>query len=137
MSRGSGAELIAFPWTVDIKHHQNKILCDPSVVSMTGSPTLNMYFVDLLDFYVSQGVGDLWTDPQIHTTDGCGFGTFPLERSKAIWFSKLMWLAGEGNLGLRGIQAFLNSHICNSICAGLRLSSVGRAKADHAGTQMQ
>lgn len=55
-----------------------------------------------------QGVGDLWTDPQIHTIDGKGFG--------------------KGNMGPGGIKAFLGHHRCNSICAALGLPQVGPPK---------
>ncbi|EKX49905.1 hypothetical protein GUITHDRAFT_67435, partial [Guillardia theta CCMP2712] len=48
-----------------------------------------------------QGVGDLWTDPQIHTCDRKGYG--------------------KGNLGMDGIKRFLGAHKCNSICAFYRL----------------
>mmetsp|Transcript_77274 Transcript_77274/g.208584 ORF Transcript_77274/g.208584 Transcript_77274/m.208584 type:complete len:224 (+) Transcript_77274:174-845(+) len=48
-----------------------------------------------------QGVGDRWTDPQIHTRDGRGLG--------------------EGNLGWSGIQRFFQSHRCNVICQYLGL----------------
>jgi elongation factor 2 kinase len=37
-----------------------------------------------------QGVGDLFTDPQIHTIDGDGYG--------------------RGNMGVRGIALFFASH---------------------------
>eukprot|EP00667_Euglena_gracilis_P009117 EG_transcript_9254 len=43
-----------------------------------------------------QGVGDRYTDPQIHTVDGCGFG--------------------GGNCGAEGMAKFLETHWCNSIC---------------------
>lgn len=43
-----------------------------------------------------QGVGNLYTDPQIHTLSGKGFGA--------------------GNLGNTGMSAFLLRHRCNGIC---------------------
>eukprot|EP01112_Ceratiomyxa_fruticulosa_P003650 TRINITY_DN1396_c0_g1_i1.p1 TRINITY_DN1396_c0_g1~~TRINITY_DN1396_c0_g1_i1.p1 ORF type:complete len:572 (+),score=138.21 TRINITY_DN1396_c0_g1_i1:312-2027(+) len=54
-----------------------------------------------------QGVEDVYTDPQIHTIDGKGYGL--------------------GNLGKNGISQFLNSHKCNAVCAllGLDLSVMG------------
>jgi len=60
-----------------------------------------------------QGVGDLYTDPQIHTIDGKGFG--------------------RGNLGDKGIDQFLVTHRCNAICKYLRLPSVN-AKDQDSGT---
>lgn len=61
-----------------------------------------------------QGVGDLWTDPQIHTADKKSFG--------------------KGNLGMEGINKFLAAHRCNSICDFYHLnptplSNQRRAKA--------
>eukprot|EP00484_Ammonia_sp_Unknown_P000346 CAMPEP_0197022338 /NCGR_PEP_ID=MMETSP1384-20130603/3249_1 /TAXON_ID=29189 /ORGANISM="Ammonia sp." /LENGTH=595 /DNA_ID=CAMNT_0042450369 /DNA_START=5 /DNA_END=1792 /DNA_ORIENTATION=- len=50
-----------------------------------------------------QGVGDLYTDPQMHTFDGKG--------------------CGKGNMGKRGIEKFLGSHKCNAICVYLKLPS--------------
>ena len=48
-----------------------------------------------------QGVGDFFTDPQIHGRDGRGFGL--------------------GNLGARGISDFRATHRCNAVCRALRL----------------
>jgi len=52
-----------------------------------------------------QGVDDLYTDPQIHTVTGKGFG--------------------RGNLGQAGLNAFLARHKCNSICEHLGLQLIG------------
>eukprot|EP01052_Picozoa_sp_SAG31_P023499 SAG31_NODE_1942_length_6858_cov_7.808404_4_plen_135_part_00 len=43
-----------------------------------------------------QGVGDLYTDPQVHTRSGQGFG--------------------QGNCGASGIRKFLRTHVCNDVC---------------------
>ena len=42
---------------------------------------------------VSLGVGDLYTDPQIHTAEGLDYG--------------------DGNMGPRGMALFFTSHKCN------------------------
>mmetsp|Transcript_2601 Transcript_2601/g.7375 ORF Transcript_2601/g.7375 Transcript_2601/m.7375 type:complete len:628 (+) Transcript_2601:74-1957(+) len=57
-----------------------------------------------------QGVGDLYTDPQIHTRDGKGYG--------------------NGNLGPRGMALFFRAHECNAICHKLGLSPFPRCQAD-------
>jgi hypothetical protein len=56
-----------------------------------------------------QGVGDVWTDPQIHSVNGVGYG--------------------KGNMGMRGITAFLNNHRCNAMCKALKLPPTGRKPA--------
>lgn len=51
-----------------------------------------------------QGVGDMLTDPQIHTLNQGDFG--------------------KGNLGVRGFHKFLSTHKCNAICQYLKLNQV-------------
>ncbi|KAE8885721.1 hypothetical protein PF002_g27208 [Phytophthora fragariae] len=51
-----------------------------------------------------QGVADSYTDPQIHSADGRGFGV--------------------GNLGTFGMEKFLESHRCNEVCRWLGLRSI-------------
>lgn len=48
-----------------------------------------------------QGVGDIYTDPQLLSPDGKGYG--------------------RGNLGVKGIRRFLQSHRCNAVCKALNL----------------
>jgi len=57
-----------------------------------------------------QGVGTFYTDPQIHTFDGEGFGA--------------------GNLGSRGIERFLQNHRHNLVCEQLGLPSPDEGLSD-------
>ena len=61
-----------------------------------------------------QGVGDLYTDPQIMTSSGAGYG--------------------RGNLGPNGIKAFFMRHKCNQVCELLGLSEKGTSGFQRAGT---
>jgi hypothetical protein len=51
-----------------------------------------------------QGVGDLYTDPQIHSNAG-----------------PQNFLYGRGDMGIEGIQRFFASHKCNDLCRWLAL----------------
>ncbi|RQM19840.1 hypothetical protein B5M09_000651 [Aphanomyces astaci] len=61
-----------------------------------------------------QGVNDSYTDPQIHTADGRGFGI--------------------GNLGTRGMETFLQSHRCNEVCRWLGLRNLNEEQFKPGGT---
>ena len=49
--------------------------------------------------HVPTGVGDLYTDPQMHTVDQKEYG--------------------EANLGTRGMALFFSSHVCGPLCEAI------------------
>jgi hypothetical protein len=57
-----------------------------------------------------QGVGDLYTDPQIHTSNGTEYG--------------------DGNLGIKGFALFFSSHICNQVCKSLGLTQFDLSQSE-------
>lgn len=61
-------------------------------------------------------MGDLYTDPQIHTADGVGYS--------------------DGNLGPRGMAFFFHSHRCNPLCEWLGLAPFDLAPSE-LGTNIQ
>jgi hypothetical protein len=54
-----------------------------------------------------QGVGDLYTDPQVHSIEGGGYG--------------------EGNLGANGFALFFSAHRCSPLCARLGLTPFAKS----------
>jgi pSer/pThr/pTyr-binding forkhead associated (FHA) protein len=62
-----------------------------------------------------QGVGDRYTDPQVHSKDQKGFG--------------------RGNMGLQGINRFFATHECNSVCIHLGIDTNRRKKVVDVGTK--
>jgi len=89
------------------KHNNNFGYVDPEVERNTPqsfshftfeASNCRMLVVDI------QGVGDLYTDPQVHTLSEDGFS--------------------RGNLGRRGVERFLQTHRCNRICRFLHLTPV-------------
>jgi len=68
-----------------------------------------------------QGVGDVYTDPQMHSADDDGSGNGP-------------W--GMGNLGKEGIDKFLETHRCNAVCRALGLKGTQQQLTGSTGTQV-
>lgn len=52
----------------------------------------------------------MYTDPQMHTIDRIGFG--------------------KGNLGIKGIEKFLQTHRCSAVCRYLKLPSINAKQYD-------
>uniref|UniRef100_A0A7S3G4B9 Alpha-type protein kinase domain-containing protein n=1 Tax=Palpitomonas bilix TaxID=652834 RepID=A0A7S3G4B9_9EUKA len=63
-----------------------------------------------------QGVGNLLTDPQIHT---CADKDV-MDMADVSWNSRF----GQGDQGLAGVRAFFSTHECNEYCRRLHLTTV-------------
>ncbi|KDO19583.1 hypothetical protein SPRG_21492 [Saprolegnia parasitica CBS 223.65] len=86
-------------WSEDMGRDESnaQVLTAQAFSHFTFQQTLGkLLIVDL------QGVGSIFTDPQIHALDTTKYG--------------------QGNLGMVGIQKFLANHKCNRICNALRLT---------------
>eukprot|EP00948_MAST-09A_sp_MAST-9A-sp1_P000479 g479.t1 len=60
-----------------------------------------------------QGVGDLYTDPQVHTCDVTTQNQFH-----------------GGNFGVFGMARFFSTHVCNEVCHSLNLPEFSLAKSE-------
>jgi myosin-heavy-chain kinase len=90
---------------VKLSNNYGAVLSDrntPAALSHFSWETTNHTYL-VIDI---QGVKDFYTDPQIHTKDGKGFGL--------------------GNLGMNGIDRFLKTHKCNAICQMLALPLINQ-----------
>ncbi|GJQ14004.1 hypothetical protein GpartN1_g5795.t1 [Galdieria partita] len=80
-----------------------------------------------------QGVGECYTDPQIHTALVPEFletfhslpglqspAKMPFEVFQVLRSSNISSL-GLGNFGWEGLQRFIKSHVCNTVCAAVGL----------------
>ena len=85
-----------------------------------------------------QGVGDLYTDPQIHTVSGKSQLTtnviIVLVSDDLVSWLAVIFAAGceygDGNLGTRGMALFFHTHHCNSICSNLGLTRFDLAPSE-------
>lgn len=81
-----------------------------------------------------QGIGEYYTDPQIHTAMLPSFldtfhpvqgtnsgGRMPFEVFQNVWQLENISSLGLGNFGWEGLERFIKSHVCNSVCAALGL----------------
>lgn len=69
-----------------------------------------------------QGVGQNYTDPQIHSADGKGFGKGNQGVQGMMMFRKVRLLLPSLTLVCVISQTRLQSHVCNAICKDMGIS---------------
>jgi TPR repeat protein len=97
-----------------VKHNSNAGFVDDLKHRMTPQAFSHFSFVasDSCFMVVDvQGVGDLYTDPQIHSADG---------------------RFGDGDFGFRGMALFLSTHCCNPVCKLIGLQEFPLSSSEHA-----
>lgn len=84
-----------------------------------------------------QGVGDLYTDPQIHTEKGTDFGDGNLGRNLGRQpcclvprVARCAHCSVACVAGVRGMALFFHSHLCNRICKVMGLTSFDLSPAE-------
>lgn len=98
-----------------VKYNSNSGFVDETATNMRNTPQAFSHFTfecsqhELMVVDV-QGVGDLYTDPQIHTAKGTDYG--------------------DGNLGIKGFALFFSTHQCNDVCKSLGLTPFDLAPSE-------
>jgi len=93
-----------------VKHNNNVGWCNPITRNTPHAFSHFTYTKSKGEIIIVdiQGVNDYYTDPQIHTREKYAGKDY----------------YGLGNLGVKGIDEFMKSHWCNSICRSLGISRI-------------